>query len=301
MVVSHQTAKSRHYDRERRITHSLYVLPSTLLYTLFTIVPIVIGFYYSFTNWNGISRQYKFMGMQNYLKIFSDRRFTKAISFNVSYAAMLIFCVLALAVVLALALNANRYHKTFFQMTYFFPACISMLTIGLIFNYIYFQGVPALGQALHIPWMEKNILSSKQLAVYGILLANVWKSVAIPTVLIISALQTIPNEIIESSKIDGANAWQRFKHIIFRFILPTLSIIFVLLLKEGLMIYDYIVALTGGGPAGATESITMSIYRQGFEDMKFSYAISQAMVVAVIISLVSIFQIKMSSRKKIYD
>lgn len=298
---SHLTARSHRYDRERKITHGLYVLPSTLLYTLFTIVPMVIGFYYSFTNWNGISRQYKFVGLQNYLKIFSDRRFVKAISFNVTYAAMLILCVLVLAVVLALALNANRHHKTFFQMTYFFPACISMLTIGLIFNYIFFQGVPALGQAFHIAWLERNILSSKQLAVYGILLANVWKSVAIPTVLVISALQTIPNEIIESSKIDGANAWQRFKSIIFRFILPTLSITFVLLLKEGLMIYDYIVALTGGGPAGATESITMSIYRQGFEDMKFSYAISQAMVVAVIISLVSIIQINISSKKKIYD
>ena len=298
---SHQTVRSHSYDRERRITHFFYVLPSTLLYMMFTIVPIVTGFYYSFTNWNGISRQYKYIGIQNYLKIFSDRRFIKAITFNITYAAMLIFCVMILAVLLALALNANRYHKTFFQMTYFFPACISMLTIGLVFNYIYFQGVPALGHILGIPWLEKNILSSKQLAVYGILFANVWKSVAIPTVLIISALQTIPNEIIESSKIDGANAWQRFRHISFRFILPTLSIIFVLLLKEGLMIYDYIVALTGGGPAGATESITMSIYRQGFEDMKFSYAISQAMVVAVIISLVSIFQIKMSSKKKIYD
>ena len=300
-MESHQIVKSRNYDKERRLTHFLYVLPSTLLYTVFTIVPIVSGLYYSFTNWNGISRVYKYIGVQNYLKIFSDRRFIKAISFNITYAAMLILCVLILAVILALALNANRFHRTFFQMTYFFPACISMLTIGLVFNYIYFQGVPALGYALNIPWLQKNILSSKQLAVYGILIANIWKSVAIPTVLIISALQTIPNEIIESSKIDGANAFQRFRHIIFRFILPTLSIIFVLLLKEGLMIYDYIVALTGGGPAGATESITMSIYRQGFEDMKFSYAISQAMIVAVIISTVSIFQIKMSSKKKIYD
>ena len=87
----------------------------------------------------------------------------------------------------------------------------------------------------------------------------------------------------------------------FCYILPILSIIFVLVLKEGLMIYDYIMAMTSGGPAGATESITLSIYRIGFEDMKFGYAISQAMIVAVIIAVISITQIRFTDKKKIYD
>ena len=99
----------------------------------------------------------------------------------------------------------------------------------------------------------------------------------------------------------GANGRQRFFYITLRYILPILSIIFVLVLKEGLMIYDYIMAMTSGGPAGATESITLSIYRIGFEDMKFGYAISQAMIVAVIIAVISITQIRFTDKKKIYD
>ena len=121
------------------------------------------------------------------------------------------------------------------------------------------------------------------------------------TVLVISALQTIPGEIIEAAIVDGANGRQRFFYITLRYILPILSIIFVLVLKEGLMIYDYIMAMTSGGPAGATESITLSIYRIGFEDMKFGYAISQAMIVAVIIAVISIAQIRFTDKKKIYD
>lgn len=176
-----------------------------------------------------------------------------------------------------------------------------MLTIGLIFNYIFFQGIPSLGESLGIESLQENILSGRSTAIYGILITNVWKSVAIPTVLIISALQTIPGEIMEAATVDGANGRQKFFYITLRYILPILSIIFVLVLKEGLMIYDYIMALTSGGPAGATESLTLSIYRIGFEDMKFGYAISQAMLVALIIAAISIVQIKFTDKRKIYD
>ena len=288
-------------NRERNIVHFLYVLPNLILYSLLSIVPIALGLYYSFTNWNGISKKYKIIGFDNYIKILKDSRFRKAVAFNLRYAAMLILCVMLLSVALALLLNAKSKGQNFFRAVYFFPACVSMLTIGLIFNYIFFQGVPAIGQSLGIEGLQKNILSGRNTAIYGILITNVWKSVAIPTVLVISALQTIPAEIIEAATVDGANGRQRFFYITLRYILPILSIIFVLLLKEGLMIYDYIMALTSGGPAGATESITLSIYRLGFEDMRFGYAISQAMIVAVIIAVISIAQIRFTDKKKIYD
>ena len=288
-------------NRERNITHLLYVLPNVLLYSVLSILPIILGLYYSLTDWNGISKKYKFVGFANYLKILKDRRFRKAVLFNVRYAAMLILCVLVLSLVLGLLLNSKIRLQGLFRSIYFFPACVSMLTIGLIFNYIYFQGIPSLGEQFGINALKGNILSNRKLAVYGILIANVWKSAAIPTVLVISALQTIPQEIIEAAIVDGASKWQRFYYITIRFILPMLSIIFVLSLKEGLMIYDYIMAMTSGGPAGATESITIQLYRLGFEDMKFGYAISQAMIVAVIIAVISILQIRYTDKRKIYD
>ncbi len=288
-------------NRDRNITHFIYVLPNLLMYSLLSIVPIVLGLYYSFTDWNGIGKNYDFVGFHNYIKILKDSRFRKAVLFNVRYAAMLIVCVLLISVILALLLNTRIKGQRFFRAVYFFPACVSMLTIGLIFNYIFFQGLPSIGEALGIEALQKNILSGRKTAIYGILVTNVWKSVAIPTVLVLSALQTIPGEIMEAATVDGANGRQKFFYITLRYILPILSIIFVLVLKEGLMIYDYIMAMTSGGPAGATESITLSIYRIGFEDMKFGYAISQAMIVAVIIAVISIIQIHFTDKKKIYD
>ena len=288
-------------NRDKNITHFIYVLPNLLLYSLLSIVPIVLGLYYSFTDWNGIGKNYDYVGFSNYVKIITDRRFQKAVLFNIRYAAMLIVCVMLISVILALLLNSKIRGQGFFRAVYFFPACVSMLTIGLIFNYIFFQGIPSIGDSLGIEALQKNILSGRKTAIYGILITNVWKSVAIPTVLVLSALQSIPAEIMEAATVDGANGRQRFFYITLRYILPILSIIFVLVLKEGLMIYDYIMAMTSGGPAGATESITLSIYRIGFEDMKFGYAISQAMIVAAIIAVISIMQIRFTDKRKIYD
>ena len=288
-------------NRDRNITHFLYVLPNLLLYSILSVVPIVLGLYYSFTDWNGISKKYNIIGLANYAKILSDKRFRKAVIFNLRYAGMLIICIMILAVVLGLLLNSKVRGQNAYRAIYFFPACISMLTIGLIANYIFFQGVPSIGKSLGIVALQKNILSNRSLAIYGILITNVWKSVAIPTVLVISALQTIPKEITEAATVDGASSWQRFWRITVPYILPILSIIFVLVLKEGLMIYDLIMALTSGGPAGATESITLSIYRLGFEDSKFGYAISEAMLVAIIIAIISVIQIRFTDKRKIYD
>ncbi len=288
-------------NRDRNLTHFFYILPNLILYSALSITPICLGIYYSLTDWNGITKNYNFVGLSNYIKILNDRRFHRAVMFNLRYAFMLIVGVLFLSLCLALLMNYPVRGRSVFRAIYFFPACISMLTIGLIFNYIYFQGLPVIGNALNIDFLKKNILSGRKTAIYGILIANLWKSVAIPTVLIISALQTIPREILESAVVDGANGWQRFQYIIIRYILPILSIIFVLILKEGLMIYDYIVALTTGGPAGATESLTLSIYRLGFEDLKFGYAISQALMIAGIITVISVIQMRYTDKKKIYD
>lgn len=292
--------KLKKKDFERDITHLLFVLPSFLLYSILSVFPIVAGIYYSFTNWNGISKKIKFIGLDNYKDIFRDPRFFKAITFNIKYALFLMIFVVTISICLALLLNKNIRCKSFFRAVYFFPAVISMLTAGLIFNEIFYRAIPQVGKILRIAVLQNNILASTKTAIYGILSVHVWQGVAIPTVLILAGLQTIPNEIIESASLDGANKWQQFIYITVPFILPILSIVLVLVLKDGLMVYDYVMGLTGGGPAGVTESITLLLYRQGFEEMKFSYSIAESIIVSLILITISFVQIQYTNRKKVY-
>ncbi|MBQ6859831.1 MAG: sugar ABC transporter permease [Clostridia bacterium] len=293
--------RKKRVDWDRELTHALFVTPNFILYTLFSVFPIFVGLYYSFTNWDGIKRKYKFVGFRNYVRMFGDSRFQRAVTFNATYVLMYVVLLVLLAVVLGLLLNQKVRARSFFRSAYFFPAVIGMLSCGMIFRQIFGHGLPAVGETLGIEWLKTNILIDPAKAKFGILFVNLWQGVCIPTVLVLAGLQTIPAELNESAQLDGATGWNIFKHITIPFLLPTISMILVLALKESLMIYDYILALTDGGPAGRTESVTMLIMKHAFTELKFSTGVAEAIVLAVVIITISVVQIYLTNRKKVYE
>lgn len=225
--------------------------------------------------------------------------FLKSLLFNLEYSALLIVGLIALALVLALLLNSKVKGLSFFRGVYFVPAVLSMLTVGLIFNQIFYRAIPPIGQALGIGILSKNVLSNPVTAKFGVLFVHIWQGVALPTVILLAGLQTIPAELYEAASLDGATGWQQFRTITIPFLIPVLSVVLVLTLKSGLMVFDYIMSLTQGGPGGVTESIAMLIYKHGFVENKYSYSIAEAIVTGMIISAISAIQIYASNRKKV--
>ena len=285
--------------RERITTYGLFCLPGFIAYCVFLIFPILMGIYYSFMDWNGISKSYNFIGFANYAKLFTDKKFGEALLFNFRYTIMLIIGVVVISVVLALLLNKEFKGRSFFRTLYFLPAVLSMITVSLVFKQIFFYVLPAVGKALGIEALSTNILASKQNAIYGVLFVHLWQGVALPTLLFLAGLQTIPTELYEAAAIDGANGWQQFKHITVAYLIPTLSVVLVLLVKQGLMVFDYVKSMTAGGPGTATQTIALLIYNNGFERNRYSYSIAQAIATGLIIALISAIQIQASNRKKV--
>ena len=285
--------------RERITTYGLFCLPGFIAYCVFLIFPILMGIYYSFMDWNGISKSYNFIGFANYAKLFTDKKFGEALLFNFRYTIMLIVGVIVISVVLALLLNKEFKGRSFFRTLYFLPAVLSMITVSLVFKQVFFYVLPAIGKALGIEALSTNILASKQNAIYGVLFVHLWQGVALPTLLFLAGLQTIPTELYEAAAIDGANGWQQFKHITVAYLIPTLSVVLVLLVKQGLMVFDYVKSMTAGGPGTATQTIALLIYNNGFERNRYSYSIAQAIATGVIIALISAIQIQASNRKKV--
>ena len=279
--------------RERITTYGLFCLPGFIAYCVFLIFPILMGIYYSFMDWNGISKSYNFIGFANYAKLFTDKKFGEALLFNFRYSIMLIVGVVVISVVLALLLNKEFKGRSFFRTLYF------MITVSLVFKQVFFYVLPAIGKALGIEALSTNILASKQNAIYGVLFVHLWQGVALPTLLFLAGLQTIPTELYEAAAIDGANGWQQFKHITVAYLIPTLSVVLVLLVKQGLMVFDYVKSMTAGGPGTATQTIALLIYNNGFERNRYSYSIAQAIATGVIIALISAIQIQASNRKKV--
>ena len=282
--------------RERITTYGLFCLPGFIAYCVFLIFPILMGIYYSFMDWNGISKGYNFIGFANYAKLLTDKKFGAALLFNFRYTIMLIVGVVVISVVLALLLNKEFKGRSFFRTLYFLPAVLSMITVSLVFKQVFFYVLPAIGKALGIEALSTNILASKQNAIYGVLFVHLWQGVALPTLLFLAGLQTIPTELYEAAAIDGANGWQQFKHITVAYLIPTLSVVLVLLVKQGLMVFDYVKSMTAGGPGTATQTIALLIYNNGFERNRYSYSIAQAIATGVIIALISAIQIQASNR-----
>ena len=300
--MSAQKSKKKTHSamtRERITTYGLFCLPGFIAYCVFLIFPILMGIYYSFMDWNGISKGYNFIGFANYAKLFTDKKFGEALLFNFRYTIMLIVGVVVISVVLALLLNKEFKGRSFFRTLYFLPAVLSMITVSLVFKQVFFYVLPAIGKALGIEALSTNILASKQNAVYGVLFVHLWQGVALPTLLFLAGLQTIPTELYEAAAIDGANGWQQFKHITVAYLIPTLSVVLVLLVKQGLMVFDYVKSMTAGGPGTATQTIALLIYNNGFERNRYSYSIAQAIATGVIIALISAIQIQASNRKKV--
>ncbi|MEG0269888.1 MAG: sugar ABC transporter permease, partial [Clostridia bacterium] len=283
--------------RAGRGTYLAFTLPPLVLYTVFFVFSVVYGLYYSFTNWNGYAKTYDFVAFKNYAKLFSDRVFKNALGFTVEYTVILVIAVNVIALLLAVLLCSKIKRQTFFRAAFFFPATLSLITIGLVFNELYYRAIPVLGKALEIDWLSKNILSSSSTAIWGILFVHVWKSVSIPMVLLIAGMQNISGDLYEAAEIDGANAIHRFFKITLPLLMPVLSVCIILVTKEGLTVYDYIMVMTSGGPAGSTQSIAFLIYENAFVNTRFSYAITQSVVIFALVCLVSFFQFKSSRRK----
>ncbi|MCI5910997.1 MAG: sugar ABC transporter permease [Oscillospiraceae bacterium] len=281
----------------RNRTFVAIIIPILIFFALFNTVPLLVGAFYSFTNYKGYG-SYDFVGFRNYIDLFSDTRILKSYLFTLKYAICGTILINVLSIILALGLNSKIRCKGLLRGLYFTPNVLGGLIIGYIFSFFFTYVVPAIGKALHIGFIENSILASEKWAWVAVLIVGVWQAVAMNTIIYISGLQTIPSDITEAGMIDGANSWQRFWKLIFPMLLPFVSINLVLSTKNMLMVFDQIVSLTGGGPAQSTESISYLIYNNGMSGGQFGYQSANAVVFFILIVAFSIVQLVMSNKKE---
>ena len=274
----------------------LFVLVPIALQLIFFYAPMAQGFYYSFTNWTGLTNNYDLIGFQNYQTILSDQRFMKSVSFTVIFTIGLIVGQVLIGIMVARFLNRKIKGVGFFRTAYFFPAVLSTVTLGLIFKQVFNYGLPQLGEKLGIGFLEQNLIANEKTVFWGVLFVALWQGVAMPIVIFLAGLQSIPEEILEAASIDGATSRQKFRHIELPYLLPSLSMVFIMALKSGLTAFDLIFALTGGGPSDKTTTLGLLVYNYAFKSNQYGYANAIAVVLFLVIAVISIIQIRLSKR-----
>ena len=202
---------------------------------------------YSFTNFRGFG-DFDFVGLINFKDLFTDSRILNSYMFTFKFAIVTTIIVNIISLSLALALNSKIKFKTTLRGLYFLPNILGGLIVGYIFNYIFTFIIPKLGEVMGSEVLSKSILGSTSLAWIGVVIVVAWQSIAFNTIIYISGLQTIPDDVYEASGIDGAGKWLQFRKITFPLIAPFFTINMVLCMKNFLMVFDQIMSLTGGGP-----------------------------------------------------
>lgn len=179
-------------------------IPVLVLFFTFNTLPMIKGFIYSFTNYRGYG-SYDYVGLRNYIDLFTDARVGKSYLFTFKYALSGTVLVNVLALIMALGLNSKIRFKSALRGIYFVPNILGGLVIGYIFSFFFTYILPALGNALDIEFLKNSILASEKYAWIGVLIVGVWQAVAMNTIIYISGLQTVPREVYEASMLDGAS------------------------------------------------------------------------------------------------
>ncbi|MCV4234251.1 sugar ABC transporter permease [Virgibacillus sp. LDC1] len=283
---------------KRLMPYYLMTVPAVVLFFVFLTLPALQGVYYSFTNWNGFGDNFDFIGFKNYVNLFKDGNVGNAYWFTFKFAVVVTILINIFSLLIAMGLNAKIKARNFFRGIYFLPNILSVLIVGYIFNYLFSNVFTIWGQNLGIEWLSTNILGSEQHAWIGIVVVAVWQGIAYNTILYLAGLQTIPHTLFEASNLDGANRWQEFWKITFPLIAPFFTINMVLAMKNSLMVFDQIVALTNGGPGRATQSISHLIYTGGFEGGEFAYQSANSVIYFILIATISIVQIRFLQRRE---
>ena len=287
--------KSKMTNRDK--TFWAVIIPVLILFFAFNTLPMIKGMIYSFTNYRGYG-SYDYVGLRNYMDLFSDARVGKSYLFTFKYALAGTVLVNVLSLVMALGLNSCIRFKSALRGIYFVPNILGGLVIGYIFSFIFTYILPAVGMAWDIGWMKNSILASEKYAWIGGLVVGVWQAVAMNTIIYISGLQTVPQEVYEASMLDGASKWKEFWSVTFPLVIPFVTINLVLSTKNLLMVFDQIMSLTKGGPAQSTESISYLIYRNGMDGGQFGFQSANAVIFFFVIVAISIFQMTIMNKKE---
>lgn len=279
----------------RQKTFVLITVPILALFFCFNTLPLIKGVIYSFTNFKGYG-SYDWVGMRNYIDLFQDTRVGSSYLFTFKLAVVTTVVVNVLSMLLALALNSKIKMKSALRGMYFIPNILGALVVGYIFNYFFTYILPAVIKMMG--GEGTSMLASTSSAWVAIMIVCAWQSVAMNTIIYISGLQTVPEDVYEAGAIDGATGWVRFKSLTFPLILPFFTINMVLCMKNFLMVFDQIMALTKGGPAQSTESISYLIYNNGMSGGQFGFQSANAVIFFIVIVVISVLQMNFLGKKE---
>jgi raffinose/stachyose/melibiose transport system permease protein len=274
-------------------------LPGVFALVAFTLVPVVAGGLYAFTDWRGLGDAH-WIGLDNFRQILDDPTTRGALWHTLVFGGALVVLTNAVGLALALGLNRTLKSRNLLRAVFFVPVILSPLAVSYIWQYILDPSGPVnmvLGDVGLGSW-QRAWLGDPGWALISVLLVLVWQQSGLTMVIYLAGLQSIPDDLVEASEVDGASPWFRFRKITLPLLRPAFIIASTLTLIFGLRVFDQILGLTAGGPVGATETLATQVWKQSFADGRFGYGAALSIVLTLIIGTLAMLQLVVLRRQE---
>jgi raffinose/stachyose/melibiose transport system permease protein len=294
--------REMHTEKKRlgRLGNLLFFMgPTMLFFALAVLIPFVYGFYLTMLEMKTPSSPGIFTGIDNYATALHDTRFWTSMWLTVKYVGATVVLVNAVGFALSYLVTAGLRAQNFFRTAYFTPNLIGGLVLGYIWQFVFVQSLPTIGEKLGIEGLRLGWLGDEHLAFWAIVLVTIWQSAGYMMIIFVAGLISIPKDIVEASTIDGAGAWQRLVRMVLPMMVPAFVVTIFLTLKNAFMVYDLNFSLTDGGPFGSTTMVSMHVVQKAFAEYKYGVGQAEAIVLFVIVALVTGLQVYFSKRMEV--
>ena len=282
------------------LTFALFVFPAVAFVLFSTDVPFLMNLYYSVFDWNGISKDMKFVGLQNFINIFSnDAQFWKGAAFTLKFSVFYVVTVNILSLTVALVMSEEKKSRSIGRAFYYIPYIISLTAISLIWKFILGPGFEALYRATGWELFNWSWLGTAKLAFFVVLIMTVWQNLGFYMVNYIAGIISVPRELIEAAKIDGANKLQVLQRVTIPLIMPAISICMLTSLTFAFKLFDVIMVFTKGGPANSTVSVAYNIYKEAFLNNRYGIATAKSLVFVVFVLIVTAIQLRVTKSREV--
>lgn len=262
----------------------LYLLPGMLWYSFIVFVPIALAIYYGFFNWNGGAKM-DFIGVSNFLEVIQDKVFQKSLYNNIYLTVVCLLGQIGIAFLLAFLLNGRHIRfKGFHRVMGYFPAVLSAVIVGFIWNLIYDYNYGLINSLLSLIGMGDKAqawLNNDKLVLPLVAIPLVWQFIGYYMIILMSALASVDPQIFEMAEIDGAAGWKKAVYITLPLIKNTLIVCVTLCIAGNMKIFDLIYALTGGGPGYSSSVMAMYAYKTSFLSYKMGYGSAMSIVILI--------------------
>lgn len=279
----------------------LFIAPAFIIYTVLMIIPIIGAFGLSFTDWNGISADYDFVGIQNYLSMLSDDRLRNAVTVTLKITVTVVLVVNILGLFIAILLSQAGKLTNIFRSVFFLPYVLSTVAISFIWLAIlsYTGVLNSLLEIVGLGNLINDYIGNAPNAIKSICIIEIWRTLGFHMVLYLASIQTVPRDLYEACIVDGGNKWQQFRYVTLPMIVPGITISVIMSIMTEMKQYDIVKVITNGGPGYSTETITYNIVTQAFGNNMLGYSSAIAVFLFVIIAAISVLQIQLSKKLEV--